>query len=173
MAGQSSSPPSCRAPPRRLPAVKPKASRTQALPLKNRAGHDYAVALSVLKFYLAPQARFKLLHKNSSPPPKNLAWNIPAVVAEEKFTCFTSIESFLRVSKYIKAVVVLAVPLPPTISTGCRCFFERQHCATKRWNIEMKRQEQAVIGLHQTNRSSKKIIVLTVQRRHNSNGKAI
>lgn len=52
-----------------------------------------------------------------------LAWNIPEVVAEEKLIRFTSIESFFRVSKYIKAVVVLAVPLPPTMSTGCRCFY--------------------------------------------------
>lgn len=57
---------------------------------------------------------------------------MPEVVAEEKFIRLTSMESFLRVSKYIKAVVVLAVPLPPTISTGYLCFLKCMWCTTTR-----------------------------------------
>lgn len=67
-----------------------------------------------------------------------LTWNIPAVVAEEKLIRFTSMESFFRVSKYIRAVVVFAVPLPPTISTGCRCFCMSRYESTVQCGDKVK-----------------------------------
>lgn len=69
-----------------------------------------------------PEGGPKFFPPRLSSSPSIVDWNIPAVVADEKLIRFTSMESFLRVSKYMRAVVVFAVPLPPTISTGCLCF---------------------------------------------------